>query len=256
MSAIKEFSADKLSVKVYADRAAMGAEAARMCCEKIRQLLAQKDQVNMIFAAAPSQNEFLAGLVAAKDIDWSRVNAFHMDEYVGLASDAPQGFANFLKRGLFDLLPFGSVHLLDGNAPDIAAECARYTKLLRDNPTDITCAGIGENGHLAFNDPPVADFSDPAAVKVVELDPVCRQQQVNDGCFASLDLVPTHALTLTIPSLLAAPYFFCMVPAATKTEAVTRTVNEAVSTACPATVLRTKEGAILFVDSDSGANLL
>ncbi|MBQ2955907.1 MAG: glucosamine-6-phosphate deaminase [Clostridia bacterium] len=242
-------------VKRYPTRAAMGAAAAEEAAEVIRELLAKKDEINMIFAAAPSQNEFLEALVKAPGIDFTRINAYHMDEYVGLDDDAPQRFGNFLKDHIFGLAPFKSVNYIQGNAEDIDAECERYSKLLRDNPTDIVCMGIGENGHIAFNDPHVADLKDPVLVKKVSLDEVCRMQQVHDGCFASLDLVPKYALTLTVPALVNADYHFCIVPAASKANAVRETVYGPIGEKCPATSLRTCEHAVLYVDQDSGAQL-
>ena len=207
MCMTEAFRCDRLQVRIYADRAAMGAAAAADAAALLKQLLSAQDTVRVIFAAAPSQNEFLDGLCRAEGIDWSRVTAFHMDEYVGLDEAAPQRFGNFLRRAIFDRLPFGQVHYLNGNAP-IDEECARYTALLRQAPVDMVFMGIGENGHIAFNDPPVADFADPVSVKAVELDGICRQQQVNDGCFAALEQVPTHALTLTVPMLLSAAHHF------------------------------------------------
>lgn len=255
MKAIRSFRTDDLSVRVYASRDAMGAAAAQDGAALLRGLLAKQNAVRVIFAAAPSQNEFLAALCAAPGIDWGRVHAFHMDEYVGLDPAAPQGFGNFLRARVFDRLPFGSVNYLDGNAADIAAECRRYAALLAEAPIDIVFLGIGENGHVAFNDPPVADFSDPAAVKVVQLDEVCRNQQVHDGCFAALDQVPTHALTLTVPTLAGAAHHLCIVPAATKAAAVRSTLAGPISTACPATILRRCPDATLYLDPDSAGLL-
>ena len=185
------------------------------------------------------------------------MNAFHMDEYIGLAPDAPQGFANFLRAAIFTKVPFRSVNCLDGTAAsrDPAAECARYSQLLRRFPVDITCMGIGENGHIAFNDPPVADFDDPALVKPVALDEICRNQQVHDGCFATLDDVPTHALTLTVPALMHAAQVFCVVPAATKARAVRDTLLGDIRTACPASILRRHPAATLYLDADSASLL-
>lgn len=248
---VRSFQKDCLDVRVYSDRAAMGAAAAQDGAALLRRLLAQQDTVRVIFAAAPSQNEFLEALCSAPDIDWGRVIAFHMDEYIALDAAAPQGFGNFLRARVFDRLPFGQVHYLNGNAQDIAAECSRYTALLQQAPIDIVFMGIGENGHIAFNDPPVADFADPAAVKVVELDQICRNQQVHDGCFASIDQVPTHALTLTVPTLASAKHHLCIVPAATKAQAVRDTLEGPVTTACPASILRTCQSAVLYLDCDS-----
>ncbi len=250
----KEFLADRLTVTVFDTRAELGVTAARHIADAIARVLARKAECNVIFAAAPSQNETLAALRGAQGVDWRRVNAFHMDEYVGIAADAPQGFARFLKDRLFDHLPFGSVHLLDGNA-EPEGECRRYEALLRAHPVDVVCLGIGENGHIAFNDPPVADFDDPLLVKVVTLDETCRLQQVHDGCFATLGDVPRQALTLTVPALLAGAELYAMVPAPTKARAVRDTLRGPVSTACPASVLRQHPAARLYLDRDSASLL-
>ena len=256
MAIVKEFKKDNLTVKVMDSRDEMGRVAGEDAANALRALLAEKEEVNVIFAAAPSQNETLATLAAAEGIDWGRVNAFHMDEYIGLAPDAPQGFGNFLAAHFFDLVPLKSVNYLAPDANDPEATCARYTELLEKYPTDMIMMGIGENGHIAFNDPPVANFNDPKLVKIVELDPICRQQQVNDGCFASLDLVPTHALSLTIPVFMRADKLICSVPAATKAQAVYDTVNnEKCDESCPATAMRMHKDATLYVDPDSAALL-
>ena len=256
MSQIKEMKVDKLLVKSCSSREELGKTAAADAAAAIKKLLAEKDEINVIFAAAPSQNEFLEALKNDKSIDFTRINAFHMDEYIGLSADAPQGFGNFLRDRLFGLVPFKSVNYIDCSAKDPEAECERYSKLLRDNPSDIVCMGIGENGHIAFNDPPVADFNDPKLVKVVELDLVCRNQQVNDGCFATLDDVPTHALSLTVPALMKPAYVFCMVPAKTKAQAVYDTLNnKEINEKCPATILRKHDAATLYIEPDSAALL-
>jgi glucosamine-6-phosphate deaminase len=255
MGLVKEFKADKLTVKIFDSRDSMGQTAADEVRAKIKELLSQKDEISMIFAAAPSQNEFLAALVADKEIDWERVNAFHMDEYIGLDEDAPQRFGNFLKDRIFGKVNFKSVNYLDGNAADPEEECRRFSELLQSNTIDVVCMGIGENGHIAFNDPHVAFFDDPKLVKVVELDEKCRTQQVNDGCFETIDEVPTHALTLTIPALMLGENLFCMVPAKTKAEAVKNTVKGEIEEACPASILRTRENAILYLDQDSSSLL-
>ena len=249
---MQNFKKDKLSVKIYETRAEMGEAAGKEISLCIKTLLKEKAEINMIFAAAPSQNEVLSYLANDKTIPWEKINAFHMDEYVGIDPEAPQGFAKFLKNALFDKVQFKSVNTLNSlNDPDIEAE--RYSELLTKNPVDIVCMGIGENGHIAFNDPHVADFNDKKLVKKVDLDEVCRMQQVHDGCFASLDLVPKYALTLTVPALAMAKYHFCVVPAATKANAVKNTVKGEINEKCPATILRTLENAILYCDNNSGA---
>lgn len=256
MSKIKEIKANDLMVKIFDSRQSMGEEAANEAAAKIKELLAQKSEINIIFAAAPSQNEFLASLIEDKDIEWNKINAFHMDEYIGISKDAPQAFGNFLKDKIFEKVNFKSVNYIDVSAQDAEKECERYSTLLKKYPADIICLGIGENGHIAFNDPPVADFNDKKLVKVVELEEKCRQQQVNDGCFKTLNDVPKYAVTLTIPALMAGKYLFCIVPGGTKTEAVTNTVNGEISEACPASILRNHKNAILYVDKDSGQGIL
>jgi glucosamine-6-phosphate deaminase len=251
---IKEFKIDKLQIKIYTDRAVMGEVAASDVIEKINELMVSQDFVNIIFAAAPSQNEFLAALIKSA-LDWSRVRAFHMDEYIGLSDDAPQGFGNFLKEKIFGKLPFAAIHYLNGNAENPAEECNRYAALLQKYPVDIVCMGIGENGHIAFNDPPVADFNDAQLVKIVELDQACRQQQVNDDCFATIDAVPTNAITLTIPALMAAKYIYCMVPGPTKAEAVFNTLNQDIIEQYPSTILRRHDEAILYLDAFSSGKV-
>jgi len=245
------FKIDKLEVFVLKDRKTLGEYAAKRTAEKIKQVASEKAAVNIIFAAAPSQNEFLGCLLADTTIPWDRINAFHMDEYLGLSAGAPQSFGSFLNERLFSHAPFKSVSLINGHTSDIESECMRYTSLLQNFPPDIVCMGIGENTHLAFNDPPVANFKDTEAVKKVVLDEACRQQQVNDGCFKSLDDVPRCALTLTVPALVQAPHIFCMVPGKLKAEAITHTLSEPISERYPSTILRRHENAILFVDQES-----
>ncbi|MBR3864119.1 MAG: glucosamine-6-phosphate deaminase [Clostridia bacterium] len=245
------YKVDKLSVEIYENRVLMGEAAAKDIKAKIADLLAKKPEINMIFAAAPSQNDVLKALAEDKEIEWNRVNAYHMDEYIGLDKNAPQCFGNFLKEHIFGLAPFKSVNYIDVTAKNPDAEADRYGKILNDNPTDIVIMGIGENGHIAFNDPPVADFKDIKTVKPVKLDEKCRQQQVNDGCFASIDKVPTHAITLTVPTLVRAPYLFCIVPAQTKANAVYETLNGSIDEHCPASILRTHNNAKLYLDNES-----
>ena len=253
---LKQFEIEKLKVCVFETREEMGKAAGADIAAEMRRLLAEKEEINMIFAAAPSQNDTLKALADEKDIDWTRVNAYHMDEYIGLPEGAPQSFGYYLREHIFGLKPFKSVNYIYGFAKDIDAECARYTDLLTKNHIDIVCLGIGENGHIAFNDPWVADFNDPLKIKKVPLDEVCRTQQVHDGCFHTLADVPEYALSLTIPALTSAGAMFCSVPAATKREAVKRTVTEAIDKECPATIMRRHAHAVMYCDRDSGADIL
>ena len=248
---IRAFAVGKLQVNLFSNRREMGQAAGRSVAAKMKEILKVKKNLSIVFASAPSQNEFLEELSQSTGIDWSKVTAFHLDEYIGLPTDAPESFGNFLRVKLFEKVLPGNVYYLNGMAVDLEAECKRYAALLKGHPLDIACIGIGENGHLAFNDPPFADFQDPLLVKVVDLDLVSRQQQVRDGCFKSLQEVPKKAITLTIPTILSAKFIYCMVPAPTKAEAVKRTLHGPVSTSCPASVLRKHENAILFLDSDS-----
>jgi glucosamine-6-phosphate deaminase len=241
---------ERLRVGSFATRAAMGSAAAHDIAMEIRARLAAAAAVRMIFAAAPSQQDMIDALIAESGIDWRRVTAFHMDEYIGLPPGAPQRFATWLGQRLFGRLPFAAVHpILPEPDPRVAA--THYAALLEAAPIDIVCLGIGVNGHLAFNDPPVADFADPQDVKIVELDAVCRRQQVDDGCFADLAAVPEHALTLTIPRLLRADRLFCVVPGAMKRDAVNRTLHGPVSTDCPASILRRHADCTLYLDAES-----
>lgn len=250
-----KFQVDQLNVDISPNRQELGQRAARVVAAKIRELSQTQSFVHIIFASAPSQNEFLDALAQEADIDWQRVRAFHMDEYLGLSPTAPQNFGLYLKRKLFDRVSIGDVYYIKGDAPDLEAERQRYSALLEQYPTDIVCMGIGENCHIAFNDPHVADFNDPYLVKEIQLDEVSRVQQVHDACFATLDEVPTSALTLTIPALVRAPYLFCMVPARHKAEAVYHTLTDAVSETYPATILRQQPNATLFIDRDSAGKL-
>ncbi len=252
---MRQFQQDKLTVKVFENRTLMGEDAARDIKAAICRLLQEKDEIYMVFAAAPSQSDVLKSLVEDKNIEWNRVNAFHMDEYVGLPADAPQGFGNFLKRHIFGLIPLKSVNYIDCTTTNPEEECVRYGKLLNEHKPDIVVMGIGENGHIAFNDPPVADFNDPKAVKVVDLDPVCIQQQVNDGCFARVEDVPTRAMTITVPTLVAPENLFCIVPAPTKAQAVKKMLTGEINESCPASILRTRENAVMYLDADSSALL-
>lgn len=253
---IQSFSVDKLTVEIYPDRRAMGKAAGQAVASKMREALKTRKRLSMVFAAAPSQNEFLQELSGIPGIDWNRVVAFHLDEYLGLPETSPQSFGNFLRSRLFEKVRPDKVHYLNGMTDDPEAECERYARLLNRHPLDIACIGIGENGHIAFNDPPVADFKDPLRVKIVDLGLTSRQQQVNDGCFQKVERVPKRAMTLTIPAIFAARSIYCIVPAPSKAEAVRKTLKGVISTESPASILRRHEDVILFLDPDSASRVL
>lgn len=239
---------DKLTVNVYENRTQMGKAAADDIAACMKKLLDSKDTINMVFAAAPSQNDVLESLLKMP-LEWNRVNAFHMDEYVGLKKEDAQSFGNYLNEHIFKKVPFKSVYYVADYGLD-------YEQLLAENHIDIVCLGIGENGHIAFNDPGVADFNDPVRIKKAKLDDVCRMQQVHDGCFPTFDDVPEYAYTLTIPQMTSADYMFCVVPAATKADAVYNTINLEITDMCPATILRRHDNAVMYCDADSAAKIL
>ncbi len=236
----------------------MGQAAASLVHSEVVSLVSEKSSARIVMACAPSQDDFYAALVqlarAASDV-WAKVHIFHMDDYVGLTADHPQSFRHYLREKFLAHVQVAEFNPLQAEASDIDAEARRYDALLGAASIDIICMGIGENGHIAFNDPPVADFSDPVRVKVVELDPVCRQQQVNDGCFPTVEDVPQHALSLTLPVFAQAGMLACIVPTQRKAQAVLDTLTSPVGTHCPATLLRTHPRSYLFLDEDAAALL-
>jgi glucosamine-6-phosphate deaminase len=249
-------TAGRLAVEIHADRPAMGEAAGRAAAAHLHDVIAAQGHARVIFACAPSQDEFLTSLIAASRsghtaVDWSRVTAFHMDDYVGLAGTHPQSFRTYLREHLLSHVKVGAFHPIPAEEPDAAGVCARYTALLAEKPIDLICLGIGENGHIAFNDPPVADFEDPHLIKIVELDHACRQQQVNDGCFPNLDAVPRHAFSLTVSIFRRARRLSIHVPGPRKAAAVQATIEGPITTACPASILRLHPEATLFVDRAS-----
>jgi glucosamine-6-phosphate deaminase len=235
------------------DPGSLGEAAASDIAAALVRRLESRPEVRMIFASAPSQEATLRSLAGRPGIDWSRVTAFHMDEYLGLDPAAPQRFGTWLREVLFDRVPIGRAHLMEpGGDPLVTAET--YAGLLAAAPIDLACMGIGVNGHLAFNDPP-ADLDDPALVKIVELDEVSRRQQVDDGCFADLDEVPHRAITLTVPALLSAEEVFCMVPGARKRAAVTAALHGPVDGRVPASALRTHPRCTIYLDEESAPDV-
>lgn len=242
---------DQLNTIVHPNRQEMGAAAGHTAAKILRDALFLTGSARLIVASAPSQNETLAQLTQEPGIDWGKVTVFHMDEYVGLSDSHPASFRAYQKEHFLSKVSPRAFHGIRAESDDLDAEVSRYTALLNESPIDLVCMGIGENGHIAFNDPPVADFEDPQTIKVVELDEACRRQQVNDGCFPDFASVPTHALSLTCPALMAGKHLVISVPGALKAQAVKDTLTGPISTACPASILRTHPGAELHVDTDS-----
>jgi glucosamine-6-phosphate deaminase len=251
----KTFTVDALSVRVHVTQEQLAADAARMAQEHLQAVLAAKRAARVILASATSQVQFLAALVARRDLDWSKLTLFHMDEYLGLADDHPASFRRFLRERVAGFVRPQAFYYIEGDALEPLKECERYTRLLRAAPIDLCCLGIGENGHVAFNDPPVADFRDPQTVKLVKLDLPCRQQQVGEGCFPNVEAVPQYAFTLTVPALCAASRLLCVVPEKRKAQPVRNALQGPLSPACPASFLRTQAHATLFLDADSASLL-
>jgi glucosamine-6-phosphate deaminase len=245
---------DRLRVEAHEDGSALARAAAADVAALLRETVRTRGEGNVMFATGNSQLAFVDALVVLPDVPWGSLTLFHMDEYVGAGPDHPAGFRRWIRERIADRVPAQAVHYLDGLArPD--AECERYAALLRTHPTDVCVLGIGENGHLAFNDPPVADFDDPRDVKVVALDDACRRQQVGEGHFASVDEVPTHAMTVTVPALLRARTVVAVVPELRKAVPVRDALLGPVTTACPASALRTARDARLYLDAESASLL-
>ena len=248
---IKHFKKDQLMVKVYENKNSMGKAAAEEVAEKLKEIIHKKREAIMVFAAAPSQNEFLDELTKIEEIDWAKVVAFHLDEYVGLGENAPQKFSRYLNGHLFNKVKLCKIYLIDQIGESTEKKLKQYSKLLHQYPLDIACIGIGENGHIAFNDPHVADFADPENIKKVDLDEQCRMQQVNDGCFITIDEVPTSAISLTIPTIMSADYIYCMVPTKNKCQAVYNCLKGTIQPKCPASILRSHQRAKLYIDNEA-----
>lgn len=245
---------DELPVRVYADEPSVGRAAARHTGDILRRAVEATGRARVVIATGNSQLAFVRAL-AAEDIPWSAVTVFHMDEYVGVRADHPASFRRWIRERIVTPFRPATVHLIAGDAADPAAECERYERTLRAQPIDLVCMGIGENGHLAFNEPGQADFDDVRLVRLVRLDDRSRQQQVDEGHFTSLDAVPATAISLTVPALLGARTVQVVVPEGRKADAVRAAVTEPISVACPATVLRRSPHASLWLDQDSAAGL-
>jgi glucosamine-6-phosphate deaminase len=245
---------DHLNVRIFSNKDEMGKAAAVSVAKKLKEAVAEKGFANLILATGASQFQFLEHL-QQQIIDWKKITVFHLDEYKGMPVTHPASFRKYLKERILENVQPKQVHYLNGDAADAEAEVLRYENLLKEHPVDIACIGIGENGHIAFNDPPVADFNDQKLVKVVELDEACRKQQLGEGWFPTFDDVPTHALSLTIPAIMGCKAISCVVPDERKANAVFNTLNAEISTACPATILRTHADTVLYLDEGSASKL-
>jgi len=244
------FEVDLLRVRVFRDQPAMAKAAAKDACDYLNAVLSVQETATVILASAASQVQFLSELTALS-IEWSRITIFHMDEYLGIDETHRASFRKFLHDNVLSKIKPRSYHLIKGDAAEPLSECERYGYLLKAQPIDLCCLGIGENGHIAFNDPPVANLKDKFAVKIVKLDEACRRQQVGEGAFPDIESVPKYAITLTVPTLLSARRMICVCPEKRKAAAVANTLKGEISERCPASILRTHKNALLYLDSDS-----
>jgi glucosamine-6-phosphate deaminase len=251
---IRRLHVDQMPVLIFESNEALGARAAEDLVAILSAAIAERGRASLILATGNSQLKFMEALRVKAGIDWDKVVVFHMDEYLGMSDGHPASFPKYIREKLTDHVHPRAFYAMRGDAPDVQAELARYRDLLARHPADACVLGIGENGHLAFNDPP-ADFETGAAIHVVELDERCRMQQVGEGHFATLADVPTQALSLTVPALLAAGRVLGVVPEARKAEAVRAALRGPVTPGCPASILRTRPHVTLYLDRDSAGLL-
>lgn len=246
---------ENLKIQIYASRKEAGAAAAEAAAAELRRLAQQNENIGVIFATGASQLEMLRALIKITGLPWDRIRGFHMDEYIGISADHIASFRYYMRQELTERVPMHRFYEVDGNAANPAKFCREYSGALRSANPELCLLGIGENGHLAFNDPGVADFNDPHDMKIVSLDGDCKQQQVAEGWFKLIEGVPSQAMTLTIPTLLRVPKLIVSVPGSRKAKIVSRAFCEPISTACPATILRTHPDATVYLDEESAAEL-
>lgn len=251
---IKTFEIDNLHVSIFENPINMGRAAADFVQDKLSEAISEKGSANLILATGASQFKFLEAL-KEKSIDWDKITVFHLDEYKGISENHPASFRKYLRERILDKVQPKKVFFLNGDVEDIENEMKLYSEALMRHPIDICCIGIGENAHIAFNDPPVADFNDPQLVKLVSLDDACRKQQLGEGWFPTLEDVPKQALTLTITAILNCKSISCVVPDERKAQAVHDTLYGEISTAVPATILRQHRDTKLFLDKASASKL-
>ena len=256
MAQVKHLKVGTMKIEVHSSRAAAGAAAARAVAGALQELKTTRDVIGVIFATGASQVDTLEALTLIGDLPWNRITGFHMDEYVGISTDHPASFRRYLRERLTQKVAMKEFFEVDGSAPDAEQTSRDYAEKLRSADPQLCLLGIGENGHLAFNDPPVADFNDPLDVKIVRLDAVCRQQQTAEGWFTRVEDVPDEAITVTISALLRVPRLIVSVPGRRKAAIMRRTIEEPISTACPATILRTHPDATVYLDDESSSELV
>ena len=254
-SSEKSYKVDQLSVRRFGALAEMAAAAAEDAANVLREAIAQRGLARAIIATGNSQDQFLAILVRLPGIEWSKVALFHIDEYLGMPMTHPASFRKYLKERVFDKVNPGEAHFLEGDAMEPLKAIRSYTAALASAPVDLCCLGIGENGHIAFNDPAVAEFEDPEAIKIVKLDNKCRSQQVGEGHFPNLDAVPMYAITLTIPTLCKVGRMIAVVPETRKAQAVKDSLEGPIAPTCPGSYLRRQSHATLYLDGDSSSLL-
>src|SRR5580698_497006 len=244
-----------LKLEIHPNSKAAGEAAARAAAEAMQKLAKHGSSMGIIFATGASQLGTLHALTSIQDLPWNKVQGFHLDEYIGIPADHPASFRRYLRENLTGKVRMKDFVEIDGTAADPARICRDYAEEIRSADPQLCLLGIGENGHLAFNDPAEADFHDPQAMKVVTLDRQCREQQAAEGWFPSWEEVPQHALTLTIPTLFRVPKLIVSVPGKRKTEAVRRTLYDPITTRWPSTLLRTHPDVTIYLDTDSAAEL-
>jgi glucosamine-6-phosphate deaminase len=242
-------------VHIYPQQRAMADAAAETATRLIRSAVEKTGMARVVAATGNSQMAFIESLVKHSEVPWPQVEIFHMDEYVGMSATHPASFRLWIKTRIAEKVPASQVHYLQGDSDDLGSEIERYTRLMMAGPIDVAFVGFGENGHIAFNDPPVADFNDPAVIKVVELDLACRLQQKGEGHFPTLQDVPLQALTLTCPALFRAAAWVSCVPELRKAKAVRDALEGPISAQCPASLVRKHSNAHVFLDSESASLL-
>lgn len=255
VAATNFFRVDDLLVQIYNSEVEMAFSVAEITQQYLQKILNEQDTAAVLLATGNSQLKFLDALIKLGGVDWSRITLLHLDEYLGISAEHSASFRRYMRERVEKRVAPKQFHYIEGDTLQPVAECDRYTKLLQAQPIDLCCLGVGENGHLAFNDPAVANFQDPYSVKLVKLDKVNRQQQVNTGHFSNIETVPQYAFTVTIPTICSAKKIICLAPETRKANVVKQMLQGAISTECPASILRQQPQATLFLDVNSASLL-